>query len=107
MDFFKMKFCTLFLEKHGKTIFNTICKMIKEENSKQYNEKYIEIIFKISFLNFCGVEEKSIQQMLTDNVDSSIPLNIKSINILHKNSIDEIQKYLKSSMEETINNFDI
>ena len=107
MDFFKMKFCTLFLEKHGKTIFDKICKMIEKENSEQYNEKYIEIIFKISFLNFCGVEEKSIKQMLNDNMDTTIPLNIKIIKELHKDSINEIQTYLKSSMEETINDFDI
>ena len=103
MDFLKMKFCTLFLEKHGEKIFNKICNIIKQENREKFSEKYVEIIFKVSFLSFCGVEEKSIRQMLSDNTNIKYPLNIETLTKTHKKSIAEIQKYLKKSMDETIN----
>lgn len=55
MDFFDLNFSVLFLEKHGKLVFEDIKTQIMQENSVCYNDNYyIEVIFKIAFFDFLG-----------------------------------------------------
>lgn len=100
MDFFDMNFCSLFLDKHGKEIFDNINSLIKKEKTESFNKDYIEIIFKVAYLDFFGVTIYSITRMIKDIMGYDIELNeIKSI---HKKSIALIQKYLETSMNATI-----
>lgn len=57
MDFFDMKFSTLFLEKHGKEEFENISKQIIQEKQliTDNSDNYIEVVFKIAFLDFFWV----------------------------------------------------
>lgn len=100
MDFFDMKFSTLFLEKHGKEKFNDISKRIMQE--KQYDadnsNDYIEIIFKIAFLDFFGLDNDVIKKMI-ENIMNCHQINVEQMKKIHKNSISEIQKYLQSAMD--------
>lgn len=100
MDFFDMKFSTLFLEKHGKEKFNDISKRIMQE--KQFvadnSNDYIEIIFKIAFLDFFGLDNDVIKKMI-ENIMNCHQINVEQMKKIHKNSISEIQKYLQSAMD--------
>lgn len=60
MDFFNTKFSTLFLEKHGQQIFDSICNEIAKENSSTD----IELVFKISLLDFWGLKCSAIDKMI-------------------------------------------
>ena len=60
MDFLNMKFSTLFLEKHGQVVFDEICNEIKEEN---LNDD-IELVFKVSLLDFWGLKCSEIDGMI-------------------------------------------
>lgn len=99
MDFFDMKFSTLFLEKHGKEKFNDISKRIMQE--KQFvadnSNDYIEIIFKIAFLDFFGLDDNVIKSMIEDMMKCD-HVNVNQIKTIHKESIDEIQRHLQSAM---------
>ena len=57
MDFFDMNFSTLFLDKHGKEIFEKISKQITQEKIDICDNNYIEIVFKIAFLDFFGLTD--------------------------------------------------
>lgn len=101
MDFFDMTFSTLFLDKHGESTFNNIKNQIMQENSAYYNNEYIEIIFKIAFLNFFGLASSEIKNMLKD-IMPGIQLDIETIKSIHKESISKIQFFLRDTNE----NFD-
>ncbi len=103
MDFFDMKFSTLFLDKHGKNIFENICKQILQEKQIDFNTNYIEIIFKIAYLEFFGLNNCQIKNMIEDFMKCQ-EINIEEIKSIHKKSICEIQKYLQSAIDETILN---
>ncbi len=98
MDFFDMNFSTLFLEKHGKANFDNIKKKIIQEHSINYNDLYIEIIFKIAFLEFFGLTLNEIKKMIQDIMPGQ-QVNIESLNSTHKESISAIQKYLQVATE--------
>lgn len=98
MDFFDMKFSTLFLEKHGKANFDNITKQIIQENSLNYNDSYIEVIFKIAFLEFFGLTHNEIKKMIED-IMSYQQVNIEELYYTHKKSISTIQKYLQVATE--------
>ena len=66
MDFFDMNFSTLFLEKHGKEKFDKIVKQIIQENSNEHDNNYIEILFKIDYLEFFGLDNFAIDKMIKD-----------------------------------------
>ena len=101
MDFFDMNFSTLFLDKHGKEIFEKISKQITQEKIDICDNNYIEIVFKIAFLDFFGLKDWQIKKMIEDFMKCQ-NVNIEKIKTIHKNSITEIQKYLQSAMDETI-----
>lgn len=103
MDFFDMKFSTLFLDKHGKNIFENICKQISREKLDIYDNDYIEIVFKVALADFLGLIDWQIEKMIGDFMKCS-NINIGRIKSIHKKSISEIQKYLQSAMDETIQN---
>ena len=62
MDFLNMNFSTLFLEKHGQQIFDSICKEIVKENSSDD----VELVFKISLFDFWGLKCSEIDKMIKD-----------------------------------------
>lgn len=94
MDFFDMNFCTLFLEKHGKLAFKDIEKHIIQESSIYYNHEYIEVIFKIAFLQFFGLAPNEIKKMIKDIMPGQ-QINVENLFSKHKKSISTIQKYLE------------
>ncbi len=102
MDFFDMNFSTLFLERHGKLIYDKIEKQIIEENSSHYDENYIEIIFKIAFLDFFGLTLNEIKKMIED-IMLGQQVNIENLSSIHKKSIFAIQKYLKEATKKASN----
>ncbi len=99
MDFFDMSFSNLFSNKHGDQIFNAISNRILQEISKKDDAEYVEIVFKVAFLSFFGLDDNSIKKLIEDTM-SKQNVNVKEIKITHKNSIKEIQKYLQSAMNE-------
>lgn len=100
MDFFDMKFSTLFLEKHGKEDFDNINSQILQEKQSitDNSNDYIEVIFKIAFLDFFGLDNDTIRRMIK-NIMNCDQINIEQMKRIHKNSINEIQKYLQSTMD--------
>ena len=99
MDFVDMDFSKLFLEKHGKEHFNEIVKQINTERGGIGENSYIELIFKIAFLDFFRMADQEMQTLITDTMECQ-DIDIKEIKNIHKKSIKEIQKYLKKNMGE-------
>lgn len=100
MDFFEMNFSDLFNKKHGNDVYNKICKIIKQECPNNYNENYVELIFRIALLSYWGLNNSSINKMistvyLVKQIEKNI--NIKNIKKVHKTSIEYIIKYLEDS----------
>lgn len=100
MDFFDMNFSELFLERHGKLVYNKIKKQIIQENSAHYNENYIEIIFKVAFLDFLGLAFNEIKKMIEDIMPGK-QVDIEKISSIHKKSITKIQEYLRKATENS------
>lgn len=101
MDFFNMNFSTLFSEKHGKQEFDNISEQILREKPLTNNNNYTEVVFKVAFLDFFGLDDSTIEKMIKD-IMKFPNVNIAEIKSVHKASISEIQKYLKSAMEDTL-----
>lgn len=99
MDFFNMNFSELFKEKHGIQLFNDISNQIIIENSNINDRNCIEIVFKISFFDFFGLDEDTIKSLIRDTMQNQT-VNIKEIKSIHNHSIKKIQKYLKSATNE-------
>lgn len=97
-DFFNMDFSELFMNKHGEIIFNNICNMIKTETSNQINNNYIPIIFKLAFLEFFELSNESIIKIM-DKYYPNSNININELFSKHRNSINAIKKYLKTTNE--------
>ena len=98
-DFFNMDFSELFMNKHGKIIFNNICDMIKIETINQVNNNYIQIIFKLAFLEFFELPNESIIKMM-DKYYPNANININELFTKHRNSINAIKEYLKTTNEK-------
>lgn len=98
MDFLKMDFSKLFLEKFGRIVFEKIVEQIKNENKENKENDEIKIIFKIALLDYWGIEEKNIPLIIQEKID------IKKIKITHKNSINIIKEYIKNEVESDIAN---
>lgn len=97
MDFFKMNFSTLFIEKHGKNVFYQIRKQIVQESHKKINIEFIEIIFKIAYFSFWGLNSSMIEQLLEDLFpNQKVP--VEKLQSLHQKSICTIQSYLQASI---------
>ncbi len=92
MDFFEMNFSTLFSDKHGKEIFNNIKKQIIQENK----DTDIELIFKISYLDFFGLNNIAIRQLIESVMNQQV--NVKKIKSTHKQSIAQIQVFLQDAI---------
>lgn len=103
MEFFDMNFSTLFLDKHGKEIFEKISKQITQEKPDIYDNDCIEIVFKVAFLEFFGLTDWQIGKIIEDFMKCP-NINIGEIKSIHKKSISDIQRYLQSAMDETIQN---
>lgn len=97
MDFLDMNFNELFMKKHGKKVFNQIKNQIMQECFKQVSNEYIEMIFKIAYLNFWGISNMIIKQIIKDVLPNQ-QINVQEIQNIHKISIDNIQKYLQLSI---------
>lgn len=97
MDFFEMNFSILFMEKHGKNIFYQIRKQILQESYKKISAESIEIIFKIAYLSFWGLNTSMIMQLLKEILPNN-RINVEELQLLHHKSICKIQSYLHSSI---------
>lgn len=104
MNFFDMSFADIFLEKHGKIAIDEIIKQIKKESSNKYvDDIYIEIIFKTALLEFFGLNDKEIKDLIEDFMPCQ-SIDIENIKSAHKYSIQSIQKYLKEVMDSLESN---
>ncbi len=99
MDFFDMKFSTLFLEKHGKKDFENITRQILQEKQliTDNSNEYIEVVFKIAFLVFFGLDDDVIKKMI-EKIMNFNQVDIKQMKNVHHKSISKIQEYLQSAM---------
>lgn len=97
MDFFNMNFSELFKEKHGINVFHDISNKILLENSID-SSNYIELVFKIAFFDFWGLDESVIQNIINDTMLLQ-NISIKNLKFIHQNSIKNIQKYLQSTID--------
>lgn len=95
MEFFNMNFSGLFKKKHGNQLFNDISNLIQKESSNIDNN-YIELVFKIAFFDFFGMDNCTSERIIKDTMLMQ-NIDVKKLKITHKNSIKEIQKYLKSA----------
>jgi len=95
-----MNFSTLFLERHGKLVYDSIDNQIMKENSTCYNEEYVEIIFKVSFLSFWGLAPNEIKNMVEHFMPGK-QVDIEKIVFIHKESISKIQKYLRDATKNS------
>ena len=91
-----MNFNNLFYEKHGKVIYET--KKIAQE-SPNYTNEYIEVIFKIAYLGFFGLSDNAIQQMIKDIMPNQ-KVDVVNMKKLNTSSIKEIQKYLNATINK-------
>lgn len=101
MDFFRMDFSKLFLNKHGKEIFDSICNKINEEKGSECTDEYISGVFKIAFLSFFGFTEEQSQRLL-DDIDKNNKINVKEVFSIQSKSISIIKEYLESNIDRTI-----
>lgn len=88
MNFLQMDFNKLFLEKLGDKTFNQIIKEIEFENKKNKVNDDVETVFKVAMLQYWGMKEKSIEEIIKK-------LDIHPILINHHNSINIIQKHIE------------
>jgi len=98
-----MNLSTLFLKKYGKDIVNKIFRQIESEGPYQNNAQYIEIVFKVAFFDFIGLDNIQSNKLLA-HIEKNTNINIEEITKIHKTSILTIKKYLKLTMNETIEN---
>lgn len=96
MDFFNMNFSELFAEKHGKQLFNDISNKILLENSNKNNPECIELVFKVAFFDYWGIDDTTTKRIIKDTM-SIRDINVKAIKEVYKNSIKEIQQHLEST----------
>ena len=91
-----IEFSKLFRDKHGLKVYNEITSMIKQEKAIDYDENYIETIFRIAFLGYFGLDDEALNNMLKDiNCNE----DISSFNRIHKNSIETIRDYIIKTNE--------
>ena len=62
------------------------------------SDDYIEVVFKIAFLDFFGLDNDVIKRMI-ENIMNYHQVNVEQMKKIHKNSISKIQKYLQSAMD--------
>lgn len=99
MDFKDIKFSELFLDKHGKHLFKGITTIIENEKLDKCDNNYIEVIFKVAFMSYFGLNDQALNRMLEDINCSS---DIKTLKSLHKKSIKNIQNHIKSTEIEDL-----
>lgn len=97
-DFLKLDFREMFLNKHGKDIYNEIENIIINESKIDYDKEYISIIFKIALLAFWGLDTDGIQKLINDYYPLQ-KIDIVELMKKHKISISEISKYLKFTLD--------
>lgn len=93
-NFFNISFSNLFLEKHGENVFKNITAIIEQENSYSSNNNHVELVFKIAFLDYFGLNVLQIKDLIYDTMKLK-DINIDDLKLRHKKSISEIQKYIK------------
>ena len=99
MVFFDMDFNKLFLDKHGKEQFNEIVKQINLEGKGISENNYIELIFKIAFLDFFRMADQEIQALIVDFTEYQ-DIDIRKVKNIYQKSIQQIQEHLKNNMKE-------
>lgn len=101
MDFFSMDFSKLFLNKHGKEVFDDISNKIKEDRGCECSDEYISGVFKVAFLSFFGFTEEQAQK-LVDDIEINNKINVKEVFSIQSKSISIIKEYLESNIDRNI-----
>lgn len=99
MDFFSINFGELFLNKHGKGVFESFSKQISTEKGTDCTDEYINIVFRLAFLSFFGFDNKQIQKLLNDR---NISVNVEEIMAVQSKSINSIKEFLENNINRTI-----
>ncbi len=99
MDFIQ-NFVNIFLEKHGKTIYEQICTKIKNKAQSNYNDEYLKNVFLVALLAYWGMNDTQIANFLRDNVNID-SINVTEIKNIHKDAINEIQRYIEIANNES------
>lgn len=99
MDFIQ-NFVNLFLEKHGKVIYEQICTKIKNEAPSNYNNEYLKNVFLVALISYWGMNDTQITKFLRDNANID-KINVTEIKNTHKEPIKEIQKYIEIANNES------
>lgn len=94
MNYDNIDFSKLFVDKHGKRIYDEIISAIKKEKVGECDSNYINTIFKVAFMGYFGLDNKALDKMLKD-ID--INYSIENINNIHENSIRTIKEYIEKT----------
>ncbi len=97
MEGLGIDFSEIFFRKHGDKIFQDISNKIKEESKNNCEIQYIRVVFTIAFLTYISVDDINKIRLL-GNIPKTI--DIKDIQKIHKDSISQIQKYIKIANNE-------
>lgn len=96
MDFFSINFGELFLNKHGKNVFEDFSKQISTEKGTDCTDEYINIVFRLAFLSFFGFDNEQIQKLLNDR---NISVNVEEIMAVQSKSINLIKEFLENNVK--------
>lgn len=92
-----IEFSKLFKDKHGIKIYNDIISRILQESKSICDNNYIGAIFRVAFLDYFGLDETALNNMLKDlNCNE----DISNINQIHKNTINNIRNYIIKTNED-------
>lgn len=89
MNSFDVDIISLFIDKHGKDLYDNIINQIEKEKDTTIDNEYIDLIFNIAFLDFIGVKRKVINKMYQNK-------DINRILKVHRSSMNMIEKRLAS-----------
>lgn len=93
MNSFDVDIISLFIDKHGKDLYDNIINQIEKEKDTTLDNEYIDLIFNIAFFDFIGVKRKVINKMYQNK-------DINRILKVHKSSINMIEKKLDSGLND-------
>lgn len=102
MSVFNKSFFELFINKHGKEIYENIKNNIIKEAEKNVSNGYISMIFNIAYAKYIGIHESRIEDFIKDILgqEEIAESDIKGILTKHEHTIKTITEYIASTEKE-------